>query len=204
MKGEWIRREGIGWVPQKVARILNCGPGSSGGGYGQALVELRRRRGIETAQVGPLTDEETVVRVREAVSDLAIYATRGILRPPILGVSTLSTLNVHMGLLPCYRGTNVVEWSRLTGDTSGCSIYLRDPEVDTGDILARRVLDTGEVSSVAGLRKRVDEAQLKLLGEVVESVVRTGRLPEARPQEAGEGVQYFRMHPISGKGSSVA
>lgn len=193
---ERIRQEGMGWIPRKVIRLSSTDGESSGTGPEPELLELCDRRGIETLRVGPLSDEESVARVRETSLDLAIYATRGILRPPILEVPSLGTLNAHMGLLPCYRGMNVAEWSQLAGDSVGCSVYLMDPGVDTGDVLARRVVDASSVDSVADLRRLVDEAQLDLLGEVVETVVRSGRLPGGRPQEPDEGVQFFRMHPI--------
>ena len=107
----------------------------------------------------------------------------------------LGTLNAHMGLLPMYRGMNVAEWAALNGEPVGCTVHFIDPGIDTGAIVAVRPVDTSDVASIAGLRARVDAAQIALLGEVVRLVCRTGSRPEARPQRGDEGRQYFRMHP---------
>jgi methionyl-tRNA formyltransferase len=109
-------------------------------------------------------------------------------------VPRIGTLNAHMGILPRYRGMNVAEWTLFEGGPVGCSVHLVETGIDTGDILCVRRVDVPEVRSIAELRGRVDDAQIALLGEVVSYVLATGCLPRRRPQQAAEGIQYFRMH----------
>jgi len=94
-----------------------------------------------------------------------------------------------------FRLKDAQEWSRWYGAPTGCTVHLVDPGIDTGDIVCCRAVSTAEARSIFELRQIIDAAQIALLGEVVEYVVTTGELPARRSQQAGEGRQYFAMHP---------
>lgn len=159
------------------------------------VFEFCRERGIPVVEVERLNSDDGVATVRRLAPDLAIHAGAGILRAPLLSVPRLGTLNAHMGLLPYYRGMNVSEWARFNGDPVGCTVHFIDPGIDTGDILAVRVVDPRACRNVGELRATVDEAQIALLGEVTRYILTTGESPPARTQTSAEGVQFFRMHP---------
>lgn len=150
--------------------------------------------GIPVIRVGSLDSQEAVRAVEALRPDIAVHAGAGILREAILSVPRLGTLNVHMGLLPYYRGMNVVEWALFNGDLAGCSVHLIDPGIDTGRILATRTVEMDGTRSVADARARVDAAQVELLGDVVHYVQQAGSLPPGRDQAAPDGVQFFTMH----------
>src|SRR5205823_2979375 len=102
-------------------------------------------------------------------------------------------LNAHMGLLPAFRGMNVVEWAALEGTHVGCTVHWIDSGVDTGPILATREVDVAGCDTIAALREAVDRAQLALLGEIVETII-GGKVPEALTNAEPPGPQYFRLH----------
>jgi folate-dependent phosphoribosylglycinamide formyltransferase PurN len=166
---------------------------STGGGSGDVRA-LCRSRGIPIVEVDSLDSADTLERIRALTPDVFVFAGGAILRRPLLEIPRLGTLNAHMGLLPFYRGMNVVEWASFHGDPIGCSVHQIDPGIDTGDILCIRSVSVDGARSVAELRQRVDDAQLALLGEVVRFVIASGALPPARSQSPAEGRQYFRMH----------
>jgi methionyl-tRNA formyltransferase len=132
--------------------------------------------------------------IRKTEPDLFVFAGGAILRAPLLVIPRLGTLNAHMGLLPFYRGMNVAEWACFHGDQQGCSVHLIDPGIDTGDILVARPIGIDGIRSISALRAKIDEAQMALLGDVVQYVTRVGSLPPRRSQAADEGRQFFRMH----------
>ena len=99
-----------------------------------------------------------------------------------------------MGLLPYYRGMNVAEWACFQGDQVGCTVHLIDAGIDTGGTLCVQEVCTDGVTSIAALRKRVDDAQIALLGKIVRYIIETGTLPSTWPNRAADGVQFFRMH----------
>jgi hypothetical protein len=141
-----------------------------------------------------VNDAKAVAAVSCVAPALALAAGAGILRAPLLAIPSLGTLNAHMGLLPAYRGMNVAEWSALNGDPNGCSVFLVDEGIDTGPIVATRVVDATGCATIADLRARVNRIQLELLDEIAEKVVAVGSPPASVPQAAGEGRQYFRLH----------
>jgi methionyl-tRNA formyltransferase len=150
---------------------------------------------IPVIHVGPLSHPDAVAAVRELAPDLLVHAGAGILRHELLGVPRLGTLNVHMGILPRYRGMNVAEWAHLEGNPVGCTVHLVDAGIDTGGIVLVEEVDTRSVNSVAALRAIVDHAQIALLGKVISFVLESGIMPSARVQTPSEGRQYFEMHP---------
>ena len=193
---ERLRRDGFRAIGQRLLRRGAPAEAEPGGGEAMA-VDARTEaadRGIPVVEVASLRDQRGRAAVRALAPDVAVHAGAGILDRALLGIPRLGTLNAHMGLLPRYRGMNVAEWAALAGDPVGCSVYRVDPGIDTGDILCVRRVDPVEVRDIEALRARVDAAQLELLGEVLVHVLATGDLPPGRPQAAGEGVQFFRMH----------
>lgn len=143
---------------------------------------------------GAAADPAFLAKLADWKPDLFVAAGAGILRRPLLALPRLGTLNGHMGLLPRYRGMNVAEWSVYEGAPVGATVHLVDAGIDTGPILATRELEELPIT-IAALREKMDWLQLKLLAEVTAEVVRTGALPEPRPQRREDGRQYFRMHP---------
>lgn len=160
----------------------------------QEVADYCREKGIPFVETGPVAAAESLEVVRSLKPDLAIHAGVGILRPAILEIPRLGTINAHMGILPSYRGMNVAEWSRLKGDPVGCTVHLVDPGIDTGDIIGCCPVPTDRARSIAELRDKVDQAQIASLGVVVRYAVETGRLPPLHFQRAEAGRQLFTMH----------
>jgi folate-dependent phosphoribosylglycinamide formyltransferase PurN len=172
--------------------------GAAGNGLPPAgsVMQFCGQRGFEAVEVDSLNSPEAVKLLREKQIDFCVYAGAGIMRKDIIAATPMGMLNAHMGMLPGYRGMNVTEWAAWNGDPVGCSVHLIDTGIDTGDILIVRAVDTSNAGNIAELRRLVDRSQIELLGEVVQYILREGKLPPRRSQTAAEGVQYFRMHPV--------
>ncbi len=160
-----------------------------------SVMDFCRQHGFEAVEVDSLNSPQAVNLIREKQIDLCLYAGAGIMRKDIIAAAPLGLLNAHMGILPGYRGMNVTEWAAWNGDPVGCTVHLIDTGIDTGDILIVREVDTARARNIAELRELVNQAQIGLLGEVVQYILREGKLPPRRSQTAAEGLQYFRMHP---------
>ena len=55
-----------------------------------------------------------------------IFTGGGILGQPLLETARVGILNCHAGILPKYRGMDVIEWPVLLGnqiDTDDCAFY---------------------------------------------------------------------------------
>ena len=158
------------------------------------VITYCRAAGIRLIETDALDTQRAIDAVRVLQPDLLIHAGASILRRPIIELPRLGILNAHMGLLPEYRGVNVVEWAWLNGDPVGCSVHLIDAGIDTGPLLARREARVTDCRDFAMLRATVDAAQIDLLGDVVARVRATGKLPPPLGLRAPVERQYFVMH----------
>lgn len=59
-----------------------------------------------------------------------------IIPPQLLHAAKYGCINLHVSLLPKYRGSAPIQWSVLNGNTgTGVTIMQLDEGLDTGDIL---------------------------------------------------------------------
>ncbi len=152
-----------------------------------------RRYGIACRQVPDLNGEESVQALQAWETDLLIFAGVPIIRRPVLEVPRRGTLNVHMGLLPFFRGKHVAEWSVYLDGPVGVSVHLVDPGVDTGDIVFRQPIDVDDCRSIRQMRRKISTLQHGILARTARQWVE-GRL-EPIPQTRDQGKQFFAMHP---------
>ena len=160
-----------------------------------SVLEFCKQAGIPATEVDSINSAESVRILQEHNIDLFVYAGAGILKELLIEATPLGGLNVHMGLLPSYRGMNVSEWAAWNHDPVGCSVHLIGSGIDTGDILLVRKVDVSSARNVSELRNLVNQSQIELLGEVVLYVLKIGKLPQGRSQTESEGLQYFTIHP---------
>ena len=72
--------------------------------------------------------------------DLTVLGGTRILRPDILAIPRLGTVNAHPGLLPWLRGSSSVAWALYKDLPLGSTTHLLDANIDTGPIILRRRL----------------------------------------------------------------
>jgi hypothetical protein len=154
-----------------------------------------RRYGWKYLRVSSINRPAAIAAIRATDPLFAVSAGSGLLRPAVLAVPRLGTLNAHMGLLPAYRGMNVAEWAALNDDPIGCSVFWVDAGIDTGPVIMTRRVDASGCESIDQLRERVDASQLAALDEVVRSIAEDGNVPSSVEQRPADGRQFFRMHP---------
>ena len=75
--------------------------------------------------------------MKELKPDLVVFTGGRLIRDNILKNSGAGVVNCHMGILPMYRGVDVVEWPILNEDWNniGLTIHFMVKGIDTGDIL---------------------------------------------------------------------
>ena len=124
---------------------------------------------IESTQIN---SESVVQAIRSAGPDyvFSIYNMQ-IIKPALLSVPRVATLNFHNGPLPSYRGVNTYSWAIINGETEfGVAWHLVDDGIDTGDIVGRKMFalsptDTPNTLAAKGFRAGVD-----LLNEILPGV----------------------------------
>jgi methionyl-tRNA formyltransferase len=109
-----------------------------------------------------LGDEVTIRTAPVVQTDadfIVSYGYRHLLRRPLLG--SVPAVNLHISYLPWNRGADPNLWSWIDDTPKGVTIHDIDEGMDTGPIIAQRLVDFGDnetlASSYAKLRRAVEE-----------------------------------------------
>lgn len=164
----------------------------SPGQKGVPLPEFSRERSIEYIEVEDLNGTEAEAILRRLAPQLLVLAGTPILRPNILAVPVKGTLNVHMGILPQFRGRNVAEWAVFLDAPVGLTVHYVDPGVDTGAIVRVETVDVSDCPDIDSMRRKLRTLQHRLLAQCTREVL-DGKIT-AVPQPPGKGKQYYVMH----------
>lgn len=164
---------------------------------GRSVSALARSLGVPVVKAKDHNDPRAVDFVSRLRPDAIAFTGGGILRAPLLEASGRGVLNTHMGILPPYRGNDVVEWpiveDRAESVGLGVSVHFMEKGLDTGPIANFQRVAVKPGDTMERLRKRFEPAMLQGLLEALRAL-RDDRL-ELRPQRLDEGRQYFVMHP---------
>jgi folate-dependent phosphoribosylglycinamide formyltransferase PurN len=161
----------------------------------RSVADLSRQHGLKIVPCATLNDALVENELRETPPDLVVFTGGGIIRPNILAVSGAGIVNCHSGILPEYRGMDVVEWALLKGDFEqlGCTVHFMDRGLDTGDILRVEKIPVLPSDTAKRIRGRIESRMPAVLVEAVVDYLEGKRLRIPQPPEAGR--QYFVMHP---------
>ena len=138
--------------------------------------QLANAHGTPVFQPRTLRDGSETEQIRALAPELIVVVAYGCIIPQeILDIPKYGCINLHVSLLPKYRGSAPIQWSVLNGDAeTGVSIMQLDAGLDTGDVLlCKKVAITPEQTS----------------GELFEAVTQVGKkaLVEILPEiEAGK------------------
>jgi methionyl-tRNA formyltransferase len=115
----------------------------------------------------------------------------------VLAIPRLGVLNCHTGILPQYRGMDVVEWTAFEENIGrigfGATLHFMDSGVDTGPILLKKKIPLSSNSNFESIRAELETVMVDLMVQGVQGL-RDGIL-FSNPQELKKGRQYFVMHP---------
>jgi len=114
-----------------------------------------------------------------------------ILRKQILTTAPLGFINFHAGMLPYYRGRNVINWAIINGETEiGLTAHHVNEGIDTGDIILQRRLPVAWTDTYADVLQTLLDAFPGVVSEAV-SLLDKGQAPRLK-QDHLPG-SYFAM-----------
>jgi methionyl-tRNA formyltransferase len=140
-------------------------------------------------------DEEDQLLDRDVDWILSVYYPN-ILDAKLLEHPTEGALNLHQAELPRYRGSNVFSHSIMNARDDdhwkhGTTLHFMAPQVDAGDIVARRFAEIRADDTARSLYERVRDESVTLFEEHLPNIV-DGTVHEMRtPQEEYEGERYY-------------
>ena len=99
--------------------------------------QLAQQHDIPVYQPRTLRDGSSDELIKQLAPDIIVVVAYGCIIPPqLLHTAKYGCINLHVSLLPKYRGSAPIQWAVLNGDAeTGVSIMQLDEGLDTGDVL---------------------------------------------------------------------
>jgi methionyl-tRNA formyltransferase len=147
------------------------------------VAEVAQELGIPLLQPGRVNHPAVLEQLRELSPDLGLsIAYNQILGRELLAVPRLGCLNLHAGMLPFYRGRNVINWAIINGEREiGVTAHFMDEGIDTGDVLLQRALPIGWTDTYGDVLCRVVQVIPDLAEEAVKLVAAGGYATRPQP-----------------------
>lgn len=144
-------------------------------------------------------DDETVAELKKLKPDLILVAAYGkILPSSVLEIPGFGCLNVHVSLLPKFRGPSPIQNALLSGDKkTGTTIMLMDEGIDTGDIITQQEIEIDPDDTTQSLTEKLSDSGAKLLLETIPLWV--GRKIEPVKQDNSEATLCQLIEREDGK-----
>jgi methionyl-tRNA formyltransferase len=139
--------------------------------------------GIPVLQPERARGDEFLAALRALDADLSVVVAYGqILRPEVLAVPRLGSVNIHGSLLPALRGAAPVQWAIIRGmETTGVTIMRMEAGLDSGPALLRVEEPIESDESACELAGRLAEIGAEALIEAL-ALLESGQLVE-EPQD---------------------
>lgn len=134
--------------------------------------QVALEHGIPVYQPKTLRDGSADEILAELAPELIVVVAYGRILPvSVLQLPKYGCINLHVSLLPKYRGSAPVQWSVINGDTeTGVTIMQLDEGVDTGDILCVAPVKIGENETAGELFERISALGAQTLCDTVVAI----------------------------------
>ena len=141
--------------------------------------------GIPVLQPESARDPAFLAQLRELAPDLSVVVAYGqILKPEVLDVPRLGSVNIHGSLLPGLRGAAPVQWAIIRGmETTGVTIMHMEAGLDSGPMLLRVEEPIEADESACELSGRLAEIGAEALVEAL-ALLEAGQLAEEEQDHA--------------------
>lgn len=152
------------------------------------------KRGISLVFVNDLNGARAQRALEIAQPGCVAFTGGGLVRQNIIELAGEGVVNCHMGILPYYRGMDVVQWPILDGrlDQVGMTAHVMDKGIDTGGILMTRHVRAEKYGSLAELRNAIEMRMPAFLAESCQELVTGQVAPEAQADR--DGIQHFKIN----------
>lgn len=154
-----------------------------------ALNELARTCGVPM-EVQPLRRDSAACaafadRLAGLGADWSFVCSYSMILPKrLLELPPLGTINLHAGLLPEYRGANVLNWVLVNGESeTGITVHYMDEGIDTGDIILRERVPVAWDDTALSLQGKLTQLWPRLLERLV-AMVESGNCPRHKQDES--------------------
>ncbi len=134
--------------------------------------EAAMRHELEILQPEKASQPDFLDRLRELNPDLIVVIAFGqILRKEVLDLPKYGCVNVHVSLLPKYRGAAPINWAIINGEEkTGVTTMFMDEGLDTGDIIKTREFSLDDEINAGQLHDIMMEEGAYVLSQTVKAI----------------------------------
>jgi methionyl-tRNA formyltransferase len=137
---------------------------------------------IPVLQPEKLKAPHFIEELRSYKADLQVVVAFRMLPEVVWNMPPLGTINLHGSLLPKYRGAAPINWAVINGEKeTGVTTFKLQHEIDTGNILLRKIIPIGENETAGDVHDKMKEVGAELLVQTLNGLLE-GSLEEI-PQE---------------------
>lgn len=117
-------------------------------------------------------DEAALDQLEKLNPELIVVVAYGrILPKKILALPKYGCINLHVSLLPKYRGAAPIQWAIINGEnTTGITVMYMNEGLDTGDIIKTKPIEIAINNTAQDLFELVSLQGAPLLQEVIEKL----------------------------------
>ncbi len=130
------------------------------------------QHGIPTFEPKTLRDEAFISLLDEISPELIVVVAYGkILPPEVLNYTKYGCINLHVSLLPKYRGAAPMQRAIMEGETeTGVTVMYMNEGLDTGDIISVSKFPIGPTDNFEDIHDRSAEVGAELLVRTVRDI----------------------------------
>ncbi len=147
--------------------------------------KLAEEKGIKVFAPIELDSSDINNQFENLKPDLIVVMGYGLILPKyILSSPTFGCINIHVSLLPKWRGAAPIEHAILNGDKkTGISIIKLVDKLDAGPILEKRVVPIGDNINKGHLTSLLNKTGTNMLIEIIPKIFQNSIIPEIQNEE---------------------
>jgi len=132
--------------------------------------------------------------------DLGVCCSYGMKIPlEILKIPRNSCINFHGGILPAWRGANILNWVLIEGATeTGVSAHFMTEGIDEGPVIRTQLVDIQFTDTARTLQKKLAAVTYPLVRDVVLAIANGDSL-KTTLQDESKSKKYRRRFPSDGQ-----
>jgi methionyl-tRNA formyltransferase len=121
-----------------------------------------------------------------------------IINKDLLEIPRFGAINFHGGLLPEFRGANIINWVLIEGaKETGMTSHYMTAGIDDGDIIFQERISISEEDTAKTLKEKVDAIGFDMLRRIKNLLDQGKKLPRA-PQDGSRSRYFRRRRPEDG------
>lgn len=161
----------------------------------KSVINYAKKNKIKVLFCNSFNESKIEIFLKELKPEISLFTGGGIIRKKIIDCFKIGIVNCHMGILPDYRGMDVVEWPIIENNfhKMGLTTHLMDSGIDTGKIIQSKNYELDPKNQILEcIRNDYEPIMCEMLVEAC--ILLKSNNFELIDQRKIDGKQYFIMH----------